>query len=170
MKKPKPRIKLPPRDSDNDGRFLEPYPDPDLLARLKACARYGCYAKHKTAPHAFGLRAYSGPKGDHTRCDEHASFGKAKMATIPRLLQRGIRARLIGPSARLIWTVGDDGWIFEGRITNVGQDEYHGYPVRPSEAIAEPVYRRFSHWATDEGDNTDQAAAARCRVMYGFQP
>lgn len=170
MKRPKPRIQLPSRDADNDGRCLDPSPDARLLARLVVAARYECYAKHKAAPHAYGLRPYSGPKGDYTRCDEHANFGITKMASIPRMLRRGIKAGLVGPSARLIWTVGDDGWIFEGRITNVGQDVYHGYPVRPTEAIADPVYRRFCRWAAEEGDDADQKAATRCRVMYGFQP
>ena len=169
MRKPTSRIDLPPRESDNLKRVLNPSPDPALIKRLCKTARYHGYAKHKAVPLAFGLAPYNKPRGDATLCDEHAGFTKKQIATIPRLLQRGVRAGLIGESPRLIWTVGDDGWIFEGRITNVEQDEYHGYPVRPNEPIAEAVYRRFHAWSMDDGDANDRAAAERCQALYGFK-
>lgn len=170
MKKPPRRIDIPPRDSDNAKRRLHPAPDPALMERLCGAARYAGYAKHKAAPADFGLPPYNKPRGDATLCDGHARFTPSQVSSIPRLLRRGIRAGLIGDSPRIIWTVGDDGWIFEGRITNAEQDEYHGYPVRPTEPIAEPVYRRYAHWAQVRGDEQDREAAARCRAMYGFKP
>jgi hypothetical protein len=91
------------------------------------------------------------------------------MTTIPRLLRRGIRAGLIGASARILWTISDEGWIFECRITNAEQDEYHGYPVRPNEPIADDVYHRFQQWADTHGTAADRAAADRCQALYGFK-
>ena len=85
------------------------------------------------------------------------------------MIRRGLRAGLIGHGNRIIWAVADDGWIFEGRLTNVATNEFHGYPVRPSEAIAELVYKRFSSWAITRGTSQDQLAAKACRDRYGFK-
>ncbi len=170
MKKPKPRIDIPPRTSDNVKRKLHAAPDTALIAELSQTARYAGYSKHKAAPEDFGLEPYRKPRGDATLCDKHASFTSEQIPSIPRLLRRGIRAGLIGESPRVIWTVGDDGWIFEGRITNVEQDEYHGYPVRPTELIAEDVYDRYAQWAEAHGNREDKQAATRCQAMYGFKP
>lgn len=82
------------------------------------------------------------------------------------MIERGLRAGLIGTN---LWTVADDGWIFEGRVTNAVQAQYHGYPVRPAEAIAEPVYQRFKAWADAEGDAADKQAAENCAALYRFR-
>lgn len=164
------RAGLPLRHSDNLKRKLHPAPDAALIKQLAETARYVGYAKHKAAPEDFGLAPYDKPHGDATLCDKHAGFRSSQMASIPHLLRRGIRAGLIGESLRIIWTVGNDGWIFEGRITNVEQDEYHGYPVRPAEPIAEEVYRRYQQWAMRDGAAEDRAAADRCQALYGFKP
>ena len=73
------------------------------------------------------------------------------MADIPALIERGIRAGLIGHTARLLWTVADDGWIFEARETNRETAEYHGYPVLPEESIGHLVFDRFVNWAEAHG-------------------
>ena len=44
------------------------------------------------------------------------------------MIRRGLQAGLIGKGCRIIWAVADNGWIFEGRRTNVATNEYHGYP------------------------------------------
>ena len=41
--------------------------------------------------------------------------------------------------------------------------------MRPSEAIAELVYRRFSAWAKTHGTTQDQQAADACKEKYGFR-
>ncbi len=122
--------------------------------------------KHKRNPRNFGLEPFQGDRGDATLCDVHANFQPADMPTIPALIKRGLRAGLLGTN---LWTVGDDGWIFQGSLTNAVQSEYHGYPVRPSEAIAEPVYRRFRAWADAEGDDGDKLAACNCAALYRFR-
>jgi hypothetical protein len=170
MRKPTSRDLLPTRHSDNDKRRLHPAPDATLIARLATAARYSGSNKHKADPAPWGLPPFVGKRGDETLCDRHAGFAPRQDHSIPRLLRRGIHAGLIGDTQRLLWTIGDDGWIFEGRITNAEQHEYHGYPVRPNEAIAEAVYRRFACWASTQGSHEDRNAAARCRAMYGFAP
>lgn len=170
MKKPKSRIDLPPRESDNDKRSLHPAPDQAEIQRLCKTVHYVGHPKHKASPVAYGLPPYHKPRGDATLCDTHAGFAPSQMSTIPRLLRRGIKAGLIGETPRILWAIGDDGWIFEGRITNTGQNEYHGYPVRPSEPIAEAVFLRFKRWAQANGKPQDLAAAERCQALYGFKP
>lgn len=161
---------MPSRLSDNDKRRLDPAPDVVLIARLCAGARYRGSPKHKAAPAAFGLPIWTRPHGDATLCDAHAGFTADQADSIPRILKRGIAAGLLGQGGRILWTIGDDGWIFEGRVTNEARQEYHAYPVRPSEAIARPVYERYAAWAQAHGDTTDREAQARCRDLYGFKP
>jgi hypothetical protein len=173
MKKPTARQHIPPRSSDNVKRELHPEPDPALLQRLCTTARYVGIAKHEESPRRFELAPYTTRRGDETRCDKHAGFVPEQMESIPRLLCRGIRADLIAksldfppPIARCI---GDDGWIFEARITNAGQAEYHGYPVRSSEAIAKDVFQRYVAWTAAYGDPQDREAALRCQAFYSFK-
>ena len=173
MKRPRQRVTLPPRISDNDKRRLRITPSQTLIAKLLGMCTYGGSSKHKANPRAFGLPPYQKPRGDETLCDSHANFQPDQMNSIGALLSRGMRAGLIGavetrgiPS--ILWTIADNGWIFEGRVSNPAQAVYHGYPVRPSEAIAELVYGRFADWACSCGGVDDRTAAANCKALYGF--
>jgi hypothetical protein len=167
MKKPPPRPDIPPRSSDNvRRRLLDPVP-PALSSELLAKAHYVGSSKHKRNPSVFGLGPYIGPSGDRTLCDEHAGFSVTHMTGIPALLSRGIHAGLIGQ--RLLWTIADNGWIFEARLTNAETQEYHAYPVRQSEAIARAVFDRYAEWAAlPSRDALEVQAASSCRALYGF--
>jgi hypothetical protein len=172
MKPPK-RSDLPARRSDNDKRRLHPAPDRGALDALSVRAEYRGISKHKAKPLRFGLPLHSGPRGDETLCDEHAGFEPSDLEDARRLLVRGFAAGLVGHVERqgiptVVWTVSDHGWIFEARVTNAGKAEYHGYPVRPSEAIAEQVFRRFVTWAQTVGSASDRQAAENCQVLYGI--
>ncbi len=157
-KKPRRRIAV-DRHSDNDKRRLrEPSPDDEFRRSLAARVRFEGWGKHKLRPRAFGLEP--APSGeDDTYCDGHANFSPSDLERIPSLLQRGIGAGLIGHNdsqgdPTLIWTVDDNGWIYEGRITIPSQALYHGYPVLPSDAFGKIVIARYTHWVYAEGDNT----------------
>lgn len=166
-RKPNKRPDIPARHSDNDKRRLDSNLDPERITTLYTNACYKGHPKHKRNPRPFGLDPYRGRRGDETLCDEHANFGAADIPRIPALLKRGICAGLIG--GRLLWTVDDNGWIFEGRLTNPAQSEYHGYPVRPSEAIAKLVYNRFAEWAAVNNLQHEQKVARACADLYGFK-
>ena len=171
MTRPPKRLEIPPRRSDNDKRRLHQTPDRTVLGTLRSRVFYNCHPKHKAEPLRFGLALYTGELGDETRCDEHANFQPSDMPGVRRLLIRGIDAGLIGHKERdgfptIFWTVSDQGWIFEARVTNAGQAEYHGYPVRISEAIAGKVIERFDMWAQSNGSDLDRLAAAKCRERY----
>lgn len=167
MRRPQP-TDLPPRRSDNDKRRLLEDPPPALLTCLAAAVNYAGSSKHKRHPHLYGLPPFRGNRGDATLCDRHAGFQPEDMPTISRMLRRGIKSGLVGEEGRIVWAVADDGWIFEFRQTNATQSEYHGYPLRPTEAIAAVIFRRFALWAQEQGARTDQSAVASCRRRYGF--
>jgi hypothetical protein len=166
MKRPEIRSTLRPRRSDNEKRRLY-----FNIAAVEVQARYGSVfykgsSKHKQNPHLFGLEPFRGRRGDRTLCDKHAAFLPADMERVPMLLQRALSARLVGSH---IWTVDDNGWIYELAVTNPTSNEHHGYPLRSSEAIAEIVYRHFHGWALQHGSDSDKGAALACRERYGFR-
>jgi hypothetical protein len=88
------------------------------------------------------------------------------MGRIRDLVNRARSAKLAGTD---IWTIDDNGWIYELALTNETQKEYHGYPVRPPEAIAQKVYERFRAWAFASGTERDKDAARACESLYGFR-
>jgi hypothetical protein len=166
VKKPPRRPDIPSRNSDNNKRRLSQDTEAHDIGELLRKVRYKGSPKHKRNPKIFDLDPFHGDRGDATLCDDHANFLPRDMAKIPQLIERGLKAGLIGVNN--LWTVGDGGWIFEGRLTNAIQFEYHGYPVRPTEAIAEPIYRRFRAWAEAEGADADRKAADNCAALYRF--
>lgn len=145
-----------------------PNPADDVVDRLLHSVRYQGSPKHKRHPHRFGLEPFNGDRDDATLCDE-ADFLPEHMNDIHALIQRGIRAGLIGHTARLLWTVADDGWIFEARETNRETTEFHGYPILPEESIARLVFDRFANWAERHGTPADRSAATACRLRYDFR-
>jgi hypothetical protein len=93
------------------------------------------------------------------------------MARTPELLRRGIEAGLIGANENqgdptLLWTIDDNGWIYEARITSPGNALYHAYPVLPGEAIARKVIARFRVRAYELNDQTLIGAFQRAQEKY----
>ena len=168
MKKPAKRPATPPRRSNNDKRRLIPDPDPGRIEALQKSVKYRGYSKHKLKPQSYGLEPFRGRRGDATLCDRDANFRPEDLGSINDMIKRGLRAGLVGRND-LIWAIADNGWIYEARLTNVGQTEYHGYPVRASEPIADAVYRRFAEWAHTSGDHGARLAAENCKRRYGFK-
>lgn len=131
---------------------------------------YGPYAKHKFHPTAYKLRPYAGQDEERTYCDAHAGFGRDDFGRIRTLLTRGVMLGLWsdqndGDVPSLLWTLDTTGWIFELRITNSGQAQYHGYPVLPADAFARHVLARAREVAFTEGElPADQVAEARTAI------
>lgn len=76
-----------------------------------------------------------------------------------------------GDAPALLWTIDESGWIFELRITNAGQTQYHGYPVLQGDAFARHVLVRArevlakGEFPVDQ-DQGAQAAIAAAEVFY----
>jgi hypothetical protein len=160
------------RASDNDPRRLsEANPSQVERAQLAARARFGAYAKHKKHPDAYGLKPYEGNQEDTTYCDEHAGFCPGDMPRAPELLRRGIEAGLFGKTIKkgdpgLLWSVDDNGWIYEAQITNPGFAEYHAYPVLPNEAIARKVLMRYADYVLAVDDPMLTASLDAAQRLY----
>lgn len=165
MRRPSPRADLRPRTSDNAKRHLDTNLTAEQVRAQFGATTYCGSPKHKQNPHIFGLEPFRGNRGDRTLCDSHASFQPSDMARIPVLLDRALRSGLVGSH---MWTIDDNGWIYELALTNATTSERHGYPLRPSEAIAELVFQHFASWATVNGDDSDRNAVHACRTLYGF--
>ncbi|MBZ9939467.1 hypothetical protein LB518_24495 [Mesorhizobium sp. BR1-1-16] len=88
------------------------------------------------------------------------------MLRIPALLKRAQEAGLMG---NLIWSVDDNGWIYELQVTNTGLNDWHGYPMLPSDPFARPVWLRFREWAAQHGNQVDRDAAHSCALRYGLK-
>lgn len=128
---------------------------PERLA-LSAQVNYGAYAKHKFHPTAYKLAPYAGQDVERTYCDAHAGFGREQSTKIPVLLKRGVMLGLWsdqreGGIPSLLWTIDESGWIFELRVTNAGQLQYHGYPVLPADAFARHVLVRAREMLSSDG-------------------
>lgn len=160
------------RSSDNPGREMaEPTPSRRVLQRLAARARYEGHPKHKLEPRAFGLEPMRSVSEDATYCDGHAGFTPADMSRVPRLLARGVRAGLVGARLRdgdpaLLWTVDDDGWIYEARLTVAGQAIYHAFPILTRDAVARRVIARYLAYVYESGDAELAASAANVQDRY----
>lgn len=165
-RRPTSRANLPVRDDAHRTRELDPNPaSPDFAARFTDI-RYGCSGKHKRNPYIYNISPYHGRDIDRSLCDEHADFQKSDMVRIPLLFRR---AELSGLAGSLIWTVDDNGWIYELMSTNVGLNEWHGYPLLPTDSFARQVWVRFDDWATHLGIKADRETARRCAQYYGFR-
>lgn len=171
LRKP-PSRKSRARASPNDPRRLsEAMPSPAERAALAARATFDPYSKHKRNPGAYGLKGYEGEDEDPSYCDEHANFQPADMVRAPALLKRGIDAGLFGKTLKkgdpgLLWTVDDNGWIYEAQITNPGYALYHAYPVLPNEAIARKVLMRYTDFVNQHPNPALTASLDAARRRY----
>lgn len=176
-KKPVPRIVIQRSRNNANRRLIATMPTTASRAELSACVNYGAYSKHKYNPTAYKLRPYAGPDVERTYCDAHSNFGMGDFIRIPTLLNRGVMLGLwsdqsSGDVPSLLWTIDESGWIFELRITNSGQAQYHGYPILPGDAFARHVLVRAREVAFAEGefpvdrDPNAQAAIAAAETFY----
>ncbi len=156
-KKPTPRVVVERSRNNANRRLIASLPDTASRVELSARVTYGGYSKHKLNPTAYNLSPYAGQDEERTYCDAHANFGKESLHRIPALLVRGVMLGLWsdqnnGDAPSLLWTLDEGGWIFELRITNSVQAQYHGYPVLPGDAFARRVLIRAREVAFNESE------------------
>jgi len=176
-RKPPPRVVVERSRNNANRRLIATLPDLMSRQTLSAQVKYGAYAKHKYNPTAYKLKPYAGQDEERTYCDAHAKFGKENHHRIPALLIRGVMLGLWSAqnnqnAPSLLWTPDESGWIFELRMTNPGQLQYHGYPVLPGDAFARHVLLRAREVAFDTGafptdrDPGAQTAIAVAEIFY----
>ena len=166
-KKPAPRIVVQRSQNNAKRRLTAAVPSAKSRVELLERVTYGPYAKHKLNPTAYKLSPYAGQDEERTYCDAHAGFSKDSFERIPKLIERGVRLGLWsdqndGDTPSLLWTLDESGWIFELRISNSGQAQYHGYPVLRGDAFARYVLVRARAVAYSEGEiPVDQVRGAQ---------
>lgn len=176
-KKPAPRVVVQRSRNNANRRLISTVPTMESRLDLSARVIYGGYSKHKFNPSAYKLSPYAGQDEERTYCDAHANFGTESPHRIPALLVRGVMLGLWseqsnGDTPNLLWTVDESGWIFELRITNTAQAQYHGYPILPGDAFARHVLTRARAVAHDERefpvekDPAARAAIAAAEISY----
>jgi len=156
---------LPERDDTHRKRSLMVNPSRQDADERFINIKYECYGKHKANPYLYSAAPYHGTDSDRTLCDEHAQFQNTDIQRIPSLLGRARDAPLFG---NLIWTIDDNGWIYELAVTNSGHNTWHGYPLLPRDRFARQVWERFDDWAAKRGGDQDRLAARHCASLYGF--
>lgn len=175
-KKPPSRIVVQRSRNNANRRLVDALPSLAERVALSENVIYGAYSKHKFNPTAYKLAPYAGQDVERTYCDEHAGFGKDQFNRIPTLLKRGVMLGLWsdqngGDAPSLLWTIDESGWIFELRITNAGQLQYHGYPVLPGDAFARHVLVRAREVLSVEGslpESHDSGASAAIEAAETF--
>lgn len=176
-RKPPPRVVVERSRNNVNRRLIATLPDMVSREKLSSRVTYGAHSKHKYNPTAYKLTPYAGQDEERTYCDEHAKFGKENIHRIPALLVRGVMLGLWSDqnnrgAPSLLWTPDESGWIFELRITNPGQLQYHGYPILPGDAFARHVLIRARCVAFNEDefpldrDTGAQAAIAAAETFY----
>lgn len=176
-RKPTPRVVTERSQNNPHRRLCVALPPTNLRDELSARVTYGPYSKHKYNPIAYGLTPYAGSDVERTYCDAHSGFRLADFGRIPVLLLRGVMLGLWsdqskGGAPNLLWTIDDTGWIFELRITNSVQTQYHGYPLLQGDAFARQVLMRAREvaFAGDQfpldRDPGAPAAIAAAEIFY----
>lgn len=98
---------------------------------LSAKAVYTGNPQHKRAPGDYGLTPPTQPRPGKTLCDGARQISKAEAtALLKRGLLKGMFSQCeLGHWPQNIWSVSDEGEIFEAQLENREMGAYHGYPV-----------------------------------------
>lgn len=115
-------------------------------AALAIKVRYTGNPAHKRNPGDFNLTPPSAPRQNATLCDDAGIFTRADAKV---LLEAGASKGLVdgrpsGEFPLLIWSVSDDGIVFEAELENATRGEYHGYPMPLSDPFRQEVLKAAS--------------------------
>lgn len=154
-RKPPTRIVTERSRNNPHRRLCVALPAANLREDFSSQVTYGPYSKHKLNPFLYGLAPYAGADVERTYCDAHSDFGLKDVERIPLLLKRGVLLGLWSDQAKggvpsLLWTIDHTGWVFELRVTNPVQTQYHGYPLLQGDAFARQVLIRAREVMTSE--------------------
>jgi len=131
----------------NSKRRLRKQTDVDLAvcAELASKVSYGGNPEHKKNPGDFGLVPPSGPRAGKSLCDEAQIFSrKEALKYLKQGLERGlISDRHKGLWPQNVWAVTGDGIPLEAQLENPENGSYHGYPMPPSDPMAEEVLHQW---------------------------
>lgn len=141
--------------STNPKRRLHPSPARQRLKEIASGVPYGGHPHHKRSPGDFGLTPPAAPRPNKSLCDGVSIFQRAEAT---RHLVEGIRRGTISPDAdqgfpRHVWSLTEEGQVLEARCDDFEAGQYHGYPLEPSDPMADLVTRRWNE--QDDSPNGD---------------
>lgn len=116
-----------------------------LCADLVGRVSYGGNPEHKKNPGDFGLNPPSGPRAGKSLCDEANVFSRRlALDYLKQGLAKGlISDRCKGEWPQNIWSVTAEGVPLEAQLENPERGSYHGYPMPPSDPLAEEILTRW---------------------------
>lgn len=117
-----------------------------LCADLVQRVIYGGNPEHKKNPGDFGLVPPSGPRPGKSLCDEaHVFSRKQALNYLKQGLAKGlISDRSKGVWPQNIWAVTESGVPLEAQLENPEIGSYHGYPMPPSDPLADEILMQWS--------------------------
>ena len=133
----------------NPKRRLRPWSgeDDDIHygASLAKKVRYTGNPAHKRDPGDFNLTPPAASRKNATLCDDAGVF---KHREAIRLLKDGAKNGLVdsrsdGEFPLLIWSVRQDGVVFEAELENCVRGDYHGYPMPLRDPFRTEVLQAF---------------------------
>lgn len=132
------------RSGNNPKRRIIPLTqlDADAREQLAARVRYVGSGHHKRSPADYGMDRTS-PRPTKSLCDA------AKLVTLDearRLLREGILRAMVSPLGndsfpKYVWSVADDGEVYEAKTHPNTPGQYHGYPLEAEDDMRSYVTR-----------------------------
>lgn len=122
-----------PRSGFNPKRRIAPLDALSLEERQALSTRvsYGGNPEHKRSPGDYGLTPPASPRPGKTLCDGTRNIPKEEAT---RLLVNGLIKGMFSPCnaeqwPQNIWSLSNNGEIFEAELENCIRGVYHGYPM-----------------------------------------
>ena len=105
--------------------------------RLLGTVRYIGSGLHKLRPGDYGLSPPSNPRPSKSPCDE---LRPVLLAEAKLLLQRGIEKGMVsayqpGSLPKYIWSVDEQGEVYEAKTRPERESDYHGYRIGDDETL-----------------------------------
>jgi hypothetical protein len=131
----------------NPKRSLLPADGMTRAAREALAERvtYGGNGEHKLHAADYGIAPPPTPRPGKTLCDAEGPFPQAtalallKAGAAKGMVSRQLRRRL----PQLIWSVADDGTVYESQLENSALASYHGYPMPAADPFRERVLEEW---------------------------
>lgn len=140
MKKPRRRSKRKARSVLTELQAI----DESERERMAEESSYWPSPYHKRS-HSFEV-VQPRPRRDKTVCDsaEDGDFREDARMLLASGFRRGmVSAQKRGGWPQNVWAVGDDDTVYEAQLTNRGQGEYHGYPMKGDDEFRCIVLREW---------------------------
>lgn len=142
------------RSGNNPKRRIIPSVDLDANAReqLTARVRYVGSGHHKRNPASYSMDR-TNPRPTKSLCDaaKHVALDEAQ-----RLLREGILRVMVSPLGndgfpKYIWSVADDGEVYEAKTHPNTPGQYHGYPLEGEDDMRSYVSRLWAERCKELG-------------------